>query len=69
MTTTPSKPNPDYITVMLLGSGYAAVHMRYYDDMEGYDIQQTGIGRYVQKKAAITEARSWSASDDIALRL
>lgn len=69
MTTAPSNPHPDYITVMLLGSGYAAVHMRFYEDMNGYDVQQTGIGRYVQKKAAITEARMWSASDEIKLRL
>jgi hypothetical protein len=67
MTTAPSKPNPDYITVKLLGSGYAAVHMRH--NTGGYDVHKISLSRYVQKKAAITEARMWSASDEIELRL
>jgi hypothetical protein len=62
--------HPDYICVMLLGSGYAAVHMRWIDnfDYQGYDVQQTGLGRYVKRSAAETEARIWAASDEIALR-
>lgn len=61
--------HPDMITVMLLGSGYAAIHMRYYDDMEGYDIQQTGIGRYRTKEEAVKEAQDWSTSDEIELHI
>lgn len=69
-TTTPFlPPHPDYITVALLGSGYAAIHMRWYADMNGYDIQQTGIGRFATREAANIEARGWSQSDEIELRL
>jgi hypothetical protein len=60
--------HPDYICVMLLGSGYAAVHMRWYADIENYDVQQTGLGRYVMRKQAEVEARMWAKSDEIALR-
>lgn len=61
--------HPDYITVSLLGSGYAAIHMRWYADMNGYDVQQTGIGRYAKRENAIIEATDWSQSDEIELRL
>lgn len=66
---TVSKRNPDYICVSLLGSGYAAVHMRWYADMDTYDVQQTGLGRYVMRKGAENEARDWAKSDEIELRL
>lgn len=62
-------PIREYITVSLLGSGYAAIHMRWYDDMNGYDVQQTGIGRYRTREAATTEAIVWAQSDNIPLRL
>ena len=61
--------NPDYICTALLGSGYAAIHMRWCADMEGYDIQQTGLGRYRTREEAIREAQDWSCSDEIELRL
>lgn len=61
--------NPDYIGVALLGSGYAALHMRWYADTGGYDVQQTGLGRYPTRQEAEREARDWSRSDEIELRL
>lgn len=62
-------PHPDYITVALLGSGYAAIHMRWDADMNGYDVQQTGLGRFAMKQGAIIEATDWARSDEIELRL
>lgn len=61
-----------YITVALLGSGHAAVHMVLVDDDDGdpyWDIQQTSIGRYNNSKDAETEAKQWSESDGIRLQL
>lgn len=57
------------ITVQLLGSGYAAVHMVKVKDDHGeyWDVQQTGIGRYKTRAEAEREARSWSKSDCIQL--
>lgn len=55
------------LTVSLLGSGYAAVHLVDVTDKNGTytDVQQTGIGRYATRKEAVVEARMWSQSDDI----
>lgn len=55
------------ITVSLLGSGYAAIHLVDVTDEYGTytDVQQTGIGRYKTSKEAIVEARMWSKSDEI----
>ena len=64
-----SESNPDYITVSLLGSGYAALHMTWDSEAQFYDVQQTGIGRYETRDKAETEARSWSISDQIELRI
>jgi hypothetical protein len=61
--------HPDRIVIARLGSGYAALHMRYYDDIEGYDVCQTGYGRYHTRAEAIKEAKAWSKSDEIELKL
>ncbi|UPT53361.1 hypothetical protein [Synechococcus phage Ssp-JY38] len=55
------------LTVSLLGSGYAAVHLVDVTDESGTytDVQQTGIGRYATREEAVVEARMWSKSDDI----
>jgi hypothetical protein len=61
-----------YITVSLLGSGYAALHMGWFRDKDGNeypDCINTGIGRYKDRKKAEIEARSWSKSDEIPLEL
>lgn len=49
---------------MLLGSGYAAVMINYYDDSYE-DIQQTGIGRYKTSEEAEKEAKEWAEAEDI----
>lgn len=64
----------DYITVTLLGSGYAAVHMTHVASNDGlnnsyWDVQQTGVGRFASPVLAEREARQWSESDKIKLRL
>lgn len=63
-----NKINPDYISTHLYGSGWGAIHMRYYEDMKGYDCQQTGIGRYKTKEEAIKEAKEWSKAEEIEYR-
>lgn len=63
-----TEAHPDYLCVSLLGSGYAAIHMRWYADMGGYDVEQTGIGRYQTHAEAVIEARMWSVSDEIEYR-
>jgi len=63
------------IEVSRLGSGWAAVHTVNVEThgpngarLGHYrDVQQTGIGRYRTREEAVTEARIWSASDDIPL--
>lgn len=61
-----------YIRIALLGSGYAAVHMVRIDDTElgiYEDVQQTGIGRYKERKQAVSEAIMWAAAEEIPLKL
>jgi len=54
------------ITVALLGSGYAAIMLADYEDMDwNSDIVQTGIGRYRTRKEAVQEALSWAREEDI----
>jgi hypothetical protein len=58
------------MTVQLLGSGYAAVHMVLVEDDnlgQYWDVQQTGIGRYRTRQEAEQEAIGWSISDEISL--
>lgn len=57
------------ITVLLLGSGYGAVHLvDVTDELGTYtDIQQTGFGRYKAREPAVKEAIDWSNLDQIPL--
>jgi len=52
------------ISVQLLGSGFAAVHLADYEDM-GWDtdVVQTGIGRYETREEAEVEAEEWALSE------
>lgn len=57
--------NP-FITVKLLGSGYAAVMFAEYEDMEwNLDVVQTGIGRYKTREEAEVEAKAWAFAEGI----
>lgn len=66
-----------YITVSLLGSGYAAVHRVLVKEMNPdgtwdepyWDVEQTGIGRYSTRDEAVVEARDWAKSEEIKLQL
>jgi hypothetical protein len=54
------------ITTALLGSGYAAVKLADYADMDwNTDVVQTGIGRFRTRKEAISEAMSWAREEDL----
>lgn len=64
----------EYITVELLGSGWAATHRVLVqednsEDDRYWDIQQTGVGRYQNREKAVVEAENWSKSDGIPLKL
>lgn len=61
--------HPDYITVGRLGSGYAAIHMRWYDDIKAYDVLDTGMGRFAIRETAEIEAKTWAFFDEIELRI
>lgn len=59
-----------FITVQLLGSGYAAVELAEYEDMEwNLDVVNTGLGRYRTIEQAGREARSWAEAEELPLRL
>lgn len=60
--------NPDYISTYLYGSGYGAIHLRWYADINGYDCEQTGIGRYDTLDEAIKEAKEWAEAEEIEYR-
>lgn len=57
--------NKDYITTYKGGSGWMAVHLRWYEDIKGYDIQQSGINRYANKKEASEEAKEWAEVEEL----
>ncbi len=68
----------DFITVMLLGSGYAAVQFTY-SHLEGTDPNNlnngfwepwdTGFSRHPDRESAINEAKAWSVTEQIRLVL
>lgn len=57
------------ITVMLLGSGFAAVQLVDVEDKHGKytDVQQTGIGRYAKRDKAVIEAKQWAKAEELPL--
>lgn len=70
------KPGEHFITVIYLGSGWAAVEMwlnnenynETYQEEECFfffEPYNTGIGRYATEEEAMKEANKWSESDDI----
>jgi hypothetical protein len=69
MTGAATEDKTSFITVQLLGSGYAAIHWSWYAEDDMWDVTQTGIGRYKTYAEAEEEARIWSESDEIRLRL
>ena len=59
-----------YIGVTSGMSGWFAIECVLVDDPElgeYWDIQQTGVGRYKERRQAVLEAISWSESDEIKL--
>lgn len=67
----PPVPDPKFwMTVQMLGSGYAAVMMWKNEEDLKYPFDEpyeTGIGRYKNYKSAWYEARSWAESEEIPL--
>lgn len=62
-------PGEHWLTVMLLGSGYAAVEMWMCDcepDLGPFpEPYNTGFGRYRTRRDAELEAEQWSESDEL----
>ena len=63
------KDRRPYITTTWGMSGYFAVLMSWYDDMNGYDVSQTGVGRYRTLREAQNEANSWGMNEGIRVLL
>lgn len=62
--------NPDYITVTAASvNRHFACHMRWYPDIMGYDVQQTGIGRYRTRDEAVAEADVWAQAEELECRV
>jgi hypothetical protein len=59
----------DYVTVTKGMSGHFAVLMRYYEDIQDYDVMQTGLGRYEDQLEALREASDWAEAHEIPLVL
>lgn len=54
------------MVVAKLGSGWAAVMLADYEDMDwGTDVVNTGIGRYATKQEAVEEAKPWAEDEGI----
>lgn len=65
-----SKARNFRITVMELGSGWAAVMIADYEDMGwGPDVVQTGFGRYTTRDEAEQEALDWSQMEEVPLEI
>jgi len=58
------------ITVQLLGSGWAAVHLVTVQCEDGStypDVQNVGFGRFATRAEAVVEARTWAAHEELTL--
>jgi hypothetical protein len=60
--------NPDYITTTHGMSGNFAVFMRWYADIQAYDVLQSGIGRYKTIQEAQDEAKAWAEAEQVEYR-
>lgn len=65
-----SKTRNHFITIGLIGSGYAALHIAEYEDMDWMqDIVETGIGRYDNSVDAKIEAMGWAEAECLQLKI
>lgn len=56
--------NKSYISITKGMSGWFAVCLVYYEDIQGYDVYNTGIG-YETKEEAIEEAKEWAKAEEM----
>lgn len=59
---------PDYISITNGMRGWFAIHCRWYEDMNGYDVYQTGIGSYDTQEEAKEEAILWAEIEEISFK-
>lgn len=48
--------------------GWFAVLMVYYDDIQGFDVFNSGISSYVTREEAIADAKSWAELEGLKCR-
>lgn len=64
--------HPDYITVTgpSIARAYFAVKMRWYDEdgIAFYDVEESGVGRYVLFARAMEEGREWAKEEGLEFR-
>lgn len=54
------------IEVARLGSGWAAIHVADYADMDwNTDIVNSGVGRYATREEAVSEAQDWAEAEEL----
>lgn len=58
----------DYITTTRGLSGWFAIRLRWYDDIDWFDVHSTGTGRYRTREEAAEEAKEWAKIEGIAYR-
>ena len=57
-----------YITVIKIGTGYAAAYIFWDKESGFFDIWQTGVGRYGEREPAECEARDWAYAEEMEFR-
>lgn len=57
--------NKPYITVTNGISGHYAILVVWDDELQGWDIEQTGLGRYPTVEEATAEGLSWAESEQL----
>lgn len=57
--------HPPYISISKGMSGWFAICLAWYEDIQSYDVQQSGIGRYDNREDAVAEAEDWAMSEGI----
>lgn len=59
----------EHVTLTKGGSGWMVIWLKWYDDINAFDIHVTGDGRYAKAADAIPEARAMAEENALQLRL
>lgn len=58
-----------YITVTKGMSGHFAVECYWDEELQGWDIWQTGVGRYATRDEAVEEGKAWALDEGLEFRV